>query len=64
MLYDPARHEPLRPLAWDEGEVRAAIAHIVADTESRFAEDRYWPPHPLDRDGPDDAEPFADVDWN
>lgn len=59
MLYDPARHEPLRPLAWDEGEVRAAIAHIVADTESRFAEDRYWPPHPLDRDGPDDAEPFA-----
>ena len=59
MLYDPARHEPLRPLAWDEGQVRAAIAHIVADTESRFAEDRYWPLHPLDRDGADDAEPFV-----
>ncbi len=59
MLYDPARHEPLRLLAWDEGQVRAAIAHIVADTESRFAEDRYWPLHPLDRDGADDAEPFV-----
>ncbi len=59
MLYDPARHEPLRPLAWDEGQVRAAIAHIVADTESRFAEDSYWPLHPLDRDGPEDTEPFA-----
>lgn len=59
MLYDPARHEPLRPLAWDEGQVRAAITHIVADTESRFAEDRYWPLHPLDRGGPDDTAPFA-----
>ena len=59
MLYDPTRHEPLRPLAWNEGQVRAAIAHIVADTESRFDEDRYWPLHPLDRDGADDTEPFV-----
>lgn len=54
MLYDPARHEPLRALPWDEGQARAAIERIVLDTEARFTEDRYWPLHPLDRD-PDDA---------
>jgi hypothetical protein len=53
MLYDPARHEPLRPLPWDECQVRAAIERIVADTESRFTEDRYWPLHPLDRESED-----------
>lgn len=51
MLYDPARHEPLRPLPWNERQVRVAIARIVMDAESRFAEDRYWPVHPLDREG-------------
>ena len=48
VLYDPARHEPLRPLPWAEGQVRAAIEHIVADAEARFTEDGYWPLHPLD----------------
>jgi len=56
MLYDPARHEPLRPLAWDESQVRATIEHIVMDTESRFTEERYWPLHPLDREGDETAE--------
>ena len=56
MLYDPARHEPLRPLRWDEGQVRATIERIVRDTESRFTEDRYWPVHPLDRTGEDETE--------
>ncbi|HWL87754.1 MAG TPA: LanC-like protein [Polyangiaceae bacterium] len=51
MLYDPARHEPLRLLPWDESQVRAAIEHIVSETESRFSEDEYWPLHPLDREG-------------
>lgn len=51
MLYDPARHEPLRPFPWDESRVRATIERIVSDTESRFTEDRYWPLHPLDREG-------------
>jgi hypothetical protein len=55
MLYDPARHEPLRPLPWDERQVRAAVERIVVDTESRFDEDRYWPVHPLDREGNDAA---------
>jgi len=49
MLYDPARHEPLRPLPWDESVARAAIQRIVADVESRFTEDRFWPTHPLDQ---------------
>lgn len=56
MLHDPARHEPLRPLAWDKSQVRAAIEHIVLDTEARFTEDRYWPLHPLDREGDEAPE--------
>lgn len=55
MLYDPARHEPLRPLPWDESQVRAAIERIVQDTDSRFTADKYWPLHPLDREGEDEA---------
>lgn len=55
MLYEPARHEPLRPLSWDEGQVRAIIERIVRDTEARFTEDRYWPLHPLDREGEEEA---------
>jgi Lanthionine synthetase C-like protein len=51
MLYDPARHEPLRALPWDERQVQAAIEHIVLDTESRFTDDRHWPVHPLDQGG-------------
>ena len=53
MLYDPARHEPLRPLPWDESQVRKAIERIVRDTESRFSAATYWPVHPLDREGAD-----------
>src|SRR5262245_62054786 len=51
VLYDPARHEPLRPIPWDEARERAAIACIVADTEKAFRGDRYWLAHPLDRVG-------------
>jgi Lanthionine synthetase C-like protein len=49
MLHDPERHETLRAIAWNESRVRASIEHIVADTEARFSEDRYWPLHPRDR---------------
>ena len=48
MLYEPARHEPLRALPWNESQAWAAIERIVTDAESRFTEDRYWPLHPLD----------------
>jgi hypothetical protein len=51
-LYDPARHEPLRDIPWDAARARAAIERIVADAEARFAEERYWPAHPNDGDGP------------
>ena len=54
MLHDPARHEPLRLLPWDERRVRAAIEGIVEDADARFVDGRYWPVHPLDRDGADD----------
>ena len=58
MLYDPARHEPLRALPWDESDALMAIERIVTDTEARFTEDGYWPLHPLDREGGDETEPF------
>lgn len=48
MLYDPARHEILRGIPWDEYLVRKTIEHIVADTEGRFTPKRYWQAHPLD----------------
>lgn len=53
MLFDPRRHEPLRNVAWDETRVRDCIARIVADTESHFSPDAWWPQHPRDA-GPDD----------
>jgi hypothetical protein len=55
MLYDPERHEALRPIPWDEHQVRAAIERIVRETDSRFSEQNYWPLHPLDRDGDDET---------
>ena len=51
MLHDPARHEPLLSIAWDEGKARATIEHIVRDTEARFSDSTYWPIHPRDADG-------------
>ena len=51
MLYDPARHESLRPLDWDEAHVESTIRHIVADAQARFSEVHYWPTHPRDRNG-------------
>jgi Lanthionine synthetase C-like protein len=51
MLYDPARHETLQAIAWDEGRVRAAIQHIVADAERSFSSERLWPLHPRDIEG-------------
>jgi hypothetical protein len=48
LIYDPSRHEPLHASAWDEDCARAAIGHIVRDTEARFNDDAWWPIHPLD----------------
>jgi hypothetical protein len=50
VLYDPARHEPLLSLAWDEGKARRAITQFVDDTEDHFSAGSYWPLHPRDAD--------------
>lgn len=56
MLYDPARHEALNPVAWEADAVRAAIEGIVADTERAFDVERWWPQHPRDADTDADLE--------
>lgn len=59
MLYDPDRHEPLRPEdadRWDEDRARSCIAAIVRDTEARFRPGHGWPMHALDLGPGDDAE--------
>ncbi|MDE2145598.1 MAG: LanC-like protein [Burkholderiales bacterium] len=58
-LFDPTRHEPLRATAWDEAAARAAIGRIVADTESHWSAERYWPVHPRDLDPGEDPEQVA-----
>lgn len=58
MLHDPARHETLRNIAWDEARVRDTIRFIVRDTEAHYQPRRYWPIHPRDvvpEDDPDVA---------
>ena len=47
-MFDPARHEPLDIIPWDEDRVRACIGQIVDDAESRFTPQGWWPPHPRD----------------
>ena len=48
MLYDPARHEPLADLPWDEARARDAIAAICRDAEAAFDHVALWPLHPRD----------------
>ena len=55
MLHDPARHEALSAPPWDTDQARAAIDHIVRDTERRFAASGWWPLHPRDAEGDDKA---------
>lgn len=49
MLFDPARHEPLRTIAWDADAARACIEHAARDAESHFDPVHFWPAHPRDR---------------
>lgn len=56
MLYDPQRHERLQAHPWNEEQARAAIRSIVAQAEAHCRGERYWPVHPLDREG-DDPDP-------
>jgi hypothetical protein len=43
MLFRPEAYEPLTDTAWDEARARAAIAGIVADTDSAYAPQGLWP---------------------
>src|SRR4029077_7325027 len=56
MLFESVRHEPLRPIGWNEADAKSAIESIVGDAETRFSQDNYWPVHPLDRQ---DGDPGA-----
>ena len=49
MLFDPDRHEALRPMAWDPELARTTIRQIVGDAENRFDPVHLWPAHPRDR---------------
>jgi len=55
VLYDPARHEPLSNLAWDETRARETIERIVHDTHARFSADHGWPLHPRDAEAGDQS---------
>lgn len=55
MLYDPARHEPLRDLPWDESRARAAIHEVADDAQRILGSGITWPWHP--RDETNAAEP-------
>ena len=54
-MFDPLRHVPLCPLAWDADEARSAIGEIVADAFAHFDPEGFWPAHPLD-EGQADGE--------
>jgi len=59
MLHDPARHEALQSIAWDEARVRATITRIVDATVAAFSPETLWPMHPRDIGENDDpATPF------
>jgi len=59
MLFDPARHEPCQPIAWNEARARASIETIVRDTEAQFSPERHWPIHPNDAEPGDAASQHA-----
>jgi lantibiotic modifying enzyme len=56
MLHDPARHETLKSIAWDESRVRSTIARIVDETVAAFTPDGLWPVHPRDLEPGDDPD--------
>ncbi len=56
MLFETARHEPLRAAEWDADRARAAITAIVEDMQEALGSGVTWPMHPLD--GPQDREPL------
>lgn len=47
-MYEPTRHLPLEPEAWNPAIARAMIAEILSDAAAAFDPERFWPAHPLD----------------
>src|SRR3954454_13002936 len=47
-MFDPARHEPLADIGWDEPRARDAIAAICGGLEAAFDRERLWPLDPVD----------------
>jgi hypothetical protein len=48
-LFEPARHEQLANIAWDETRVREAITAIVDDAHNTYGGiEKLWPIHPID----------------
>ena len=43
MLYKPELFEPLTDEPWDEEHVRERIRAIVADAETTYSHDTFWP---------------------
>ena len=54
MLHDPARHELLRSLAWDEQRAREAIERIARETWRCVEQRDHWPLHQRDVESGDD----------
>jgi hypothetical protein len=44
VLYTPANYEPLTDEPWDEARIRDRVAALVAETDSSFDPDAFWPP--------------------
>jgi hypothetical protein len=54
-MFQASRHFPLYSMAWNEGEVRAAIGEIAQDALSAFDPATLWPAHPMDNGAADEA---------
>jgi hypothetical protein len=48
VLYDPGSFEALTDEPWDEARVRDGIAAVVADADTAFDSDDFWPAHDWD----------------
>ena len=48
MLYTRELHEPLTETPWSEERAREAVQAIVADTESAYSPEAFWPAHEWD----------------
>ena len=58
LLFDPARHGPVRDRQWDASEAHDAITRIATAAEAEFDAARLgWKAHPLDGDDTPDAVP-------